>query len=386
MKLAVIGASYLQVPLIQRAREMGHETWAFAWAAGDPGERAADHFVPISIVEKDAILARCREIGADGVCTIASDLAAVTAGYVAHGMGLPCNPPEAVLAASNKRVMRRAFEAGGDPSPRSLPVSGPEDTEGIDFSWPVIVKPLDRSGSRGITRVERAEELPAAIEAALSQGFEKTALVEEFAPGREYSVEGLSWEGRHTILTVTEKYTTGAPGFIETGHMEPAGLSPEAEEKIRSVVVHALDSLGVRLGASHAEVKIDGEGRVRIIEIGARMGGDLIGSHLVPLTTGFDYLGDVIRCALGREPEAPRGIRSRTPVSPAAAVRFVFSPEDLRALETLKRTHPEYLLAEETRPLSGERVTDSSSRFGYFLMAGPSRDALAPLMPPQGGE
>ena len=124
----------------------------------------------------------------------------------------------------------------------------------------------------------------------------------------------------------------------------------------------------------------------RLIEIGARMGGDLIGSHLVPLTTGFDYLGDVIRCALGREPEAHRGIRSRTPVSPAAAVRFVFSPEDLRALETLKRAHPEYLLAEETRPLSGERVTDSSSRFGYFLMAGPSRDALAPLMPLQGGE
>ena len=87
-KLAIIGASYLQNPLILKAKAMGLETHVFAWAAGDVGEATADHFYPISIVEKEQILEQCRRIGIDGVCTIASDLAAITVNYVANGLGL----------------------------------------------------------------------------------------------------------------------------------------------------------------------------------------------------------------------------------------------------------------------------------------------------------
>lgn len=85
-KLAIIGASYLQEPLIEKAKSMGIETHVFAWAAGDVGEKSADYFYPISIVEKDEILKRCREIGIDGICTIASDLAVITVNYVANNI------------------------------------------------------------------------------------------------------------------------------------------------------------------------------------------------------------------------------------------------------------------------------------------------------------
>ena len=97
-KLAVIGASYLQEPLIQKAKSMGLETHVFAWAANDVGEKSADHFYPISIVEKDAILEKCREIGIDGGFSIASDLAAITVNHVARALGLPGNSPEAHAA------------------------------------------------------------------------------------------------------------------------------------------------------------------------------------------------------------------------------------------------------------------------------------------------
>ena len=399
-KLAIIGASYLQVPLILRAKEMGLETHAFAWAAGDAGERLADRFHPISIVEKDAILAACRDIGIDGICTIASDLAAVTVGYVADRMGLNGNPPECIRRSTNKHAMRQAFEEHGDPSPRSILVESAADLRGMELKYPVIVKPLDRSGSRGITKLEapdrrqpetarpESEALAEAIENAKGQGFEKKALVEEFAEGQEYSVEGLSWQGQHRILAVTKKYTTGAPHFIETGHLQPAELSRETEAEVRRVVLHALDSLGVTCGASHSELKIAADGTIRLIEIGARMGGDFIGSDLVPLSTGADFTGDVIRCALGQEPECFRNIpeRPENPEKPekpgkCAAVRFVFGPEDLRILKKLKAEHPEYLVREEIQEITDAPVTDSSARFGYYLMAAQEAAELAPYLP-----
>ena len=379
-RLAIIGASYLQAPLIRRAREMGLETHVFAWAAGDVGETLADHFYPISIVEKEEILETCRRIGIDGICTIASDLAAVTVGFVADRLGLPGNPPECIRRSTNKHLMRRAFEENGDPSPASIMVASAEELRGRELSWPVIVKPLDRSGSRGITKLESPEGLAEAIENAKAQGFEKKALVEEYAEGREYSVECLSWQGKHRMLAVTRKYTTGAPRFIETGHMEPAGLPEETRARIRRIVFHALDSLLVRCGASHSELKIAPDGRIRLIEIGARMGGDLIGSDLVPLSTGVDYVGEVIRCALGQEPACFSGDEFPA-VQRCAAVRFVFGPVDLETLARLRREHPEFLIREEVQPLTGAEVTDSSTRFGCFLMAAPAAKDLAPYMP-----
>ena len=101
-KLAIIGASYLQEPLIEKAKSMGIETHVFAWAAGDVGEKSADYFYPISIVEKDEILKRCREIGIDGICTIASDLAVITVNYVANNMGLTANSIACTEKSTNK--------------------------------------------------------------------------------------------------------------------------------------------------------------------------------------------------------------------------------------------------------------------------------------------
>ena len=365
-KLAIIGASYLQDPLICKAKDMGLETHVFAWAAGDVGERTADFFYPISIIEKDAILEQCREIGIDGVATISSDLAAVTVGYVANALDLTCNSPECVAKSTDKHLMRQAFEAAGDPSPRSYVVHSPADAEALELDYPVIVKPSDRSGSRGITKLESSRGLAAAVGHALEESLSKTALVEEFAEGREFSVEFISWQGDHRFLALTEKFTTGAPTFIELGHMQPARVSPELVGEIVQVVSHALDSLGVKYGASHSEVKVDGAGRIKIIEIGARMGGDFIGSNLVELSTGFDFLSAVVDVALGVEPPMPSGSNYA-----ASGVRFVLDSSDLAELKDFCALNGDMVVAADLPDTVDHVVTDSSNRMGYVLFASP---------------
>lgn len=375
-KLAIIGASYLQEPLIRKAKAMGIETHVFAWAANDVGEKIADYFYPISIVEKETILQKCKEIGIDGICTIASDLASITANYVADKMGLTGNSMECTLQATNKHKMRKCFEKNGDPSPKSVCVQNIADLADIKLDYPIIVKPLDRSGSRGITKLVNSEKLEEAIEIAKEQGFEKCALVEEFAEGREYSVECVSWKGKHTFLAMTLKYTTGAPHFIETGHLEPAPISEDVMQKVQKVVFHALDSLGITYGASHSELKIDAKGNIKLIEIGGRMGGDFIGSHLVELSTGIDFVKAVIEIALGIEPKLE--LREKPQI---AAVRFVLSQDDLVVLEQIKKEHPEFLVQESINNEKTGAVVDSSTRYGYYLLRAETIEELEAYMP-----
>ena len=361
--LAIVGASYLQLPFIEKAKELGYTTHVFAWAANDVGEKAADYFYPVSIVEKDQILQKCREIDVCGICTIASDLAAITVNYVACAMGLPGNSMEATMKSTNKHLMRLAFEENGDPSPRSILVDEMTDLVSLEFDYPVIVKPTDRSGSRGIYKVENPEDLPDAVAAAMNEGFEKKALVEEFAQGQEYSVEGISYQGKYHLLAMTLKYTTGAPHFIETGHLEPAPVDSDTLEKVKEIVEHAVDTLGIENSASHAELKIDANGTIRIIEIGGRMGGDCIGSDLVRYSTGVDFVRMVIDVACGRAPDFTKVCNPRSVKSV-----FLFTQADFDELHRLQTEQPDTILkVVDYHPENIGKTTDSSNRAGCYI-------------------
>ena len=278
--------------------------------------------------------------------------------------------------STNKHKMREAFQQGGDPSPKSILVHSAKELENITVEYPVIVKPVDRSGSRGITKVESQDGLAKAIESAKGQGFEKAALVEEFATGQEYSVECISYQGEHYFLAMTKKFTTGAPGFVETGHLEPAPVSGQILEQVKKVVFHALDTLEICNSASHTELKISLSGKIALIEIGGRMGGDCIGSSLVELSTGIDFVRAVIEIALGKKPDLRKRHKGK-----AAAVRFVFDQKDIDALNDLKRNHPDYLVEEDIHPIHSGIVTDSSARFGYYLMKAENYEELLPYLP-----
>lgn len=297
-RLAIIGASYLQLPLVKKAKEMGIETICFAWEEGAVCKDLCDKFYPISIIDKEPILKICQDEKIDGITTIASDTAVVTVNYVASRMGLRSNPVDYSEVTTNKYLMRRCFMDNGVPSPKFTLAEG-NKYQISSFRFPLIVKPTDRSGSRGVEKVLDPLQLDEAILRAEKESFEQKAIVEEFVTGREISVESISYEGKHYILQITDKVTTGAPFFVELEHHQPSSLSSDIQERVKDIVLKALDALHIVYGASHSELKITEEGDIRVIEIGARMGGDFIGSNLVKLSTGYDFLKGVIEVALG---------------------------------------------------------------------------------------
>ena len=176
-KLAVIGASYLQLPLVKKAKEMGLEVHCFAWAEGAVCKDLADYFYPISIVEKEEILKICQEVCIDGICTIASDVAAPTVAYVANKMNLVGNDYESAVRANNKYQMREAFLKADVPCPQYMMVTletlhSPEVVERLrEFQYPMITKPSDRSGSLGVTKIVMPSQFYSAVELAMEKSF-----------------------------------------------------------------------------------------------------------------------------------------------------------------------------------------------------------------------
>ena len=317
----------------------------------------------ISTIDKEAILEKCREIGIDGVMSIASDVAVPTVNYVASALGLTGNKPEYSAIMTNKFQMRQALSSKGIPCPFFKRVSSAEELDNMEIpAWPLIVKPTDRSGSRGVEKVSNMEQLKEAVKFAIEESMGKEAIVESFIEGREISVESISWQGRHYVLQITDKVTTGAPYFIELAHHQPSDLPQEIQNRVREMVPRALDALHIEYGASHTEIKITPDGKLFIIETGARMGGDFIGSNLVKLSTGYDYLQGVINVALGRFNEPKISYKAFSGV-------YFLSQETARlkpVIENAMDTIPEAVEAEITDPVL-RPIRCSADRSGYLI-------------------
>ncbi len=344
---------------------MGFETHVFAWKCGDIGEKNADYFYPISIAEKEKILKICESIKISAIVSIGSDFAVHTVNYVSRIMGFPCNSVECEKMATNKYAMRMAFLEAGVPVPKFTKANVNFDFKTLyNYTFPLIVKPTDRSGSRGIFKSDTLKDVRDAIAIACKESWKHEAIIEEFFEGNEYSCESISYAGKHHILAYTQKFTTGAPHFIETGHKQPANFPKYMEPLIRDHITKALDALDIKYGASHTEFKILDNNQIRIIEIGARMGGDYIGSDLVPYSTGYDYMRMVIDISLNRpicwdKMNKPHNME----------VRFIFNTTDYDYMQNIIRNQPQKVVrATCSNRNIFEKVTDSSNRHGYIII------------------
>jgi biotin carboxylase len=309
-KLAIIGASYLQLPVVNEAKKMGIETHCFAWSEGAVCKDEVDFFYPISVIDKEKILKICKEIEIDGILTAASDIGVPTVCFVAQNLGLNSNSIDSSEFSTNKLAMRRKFLEFGVSSPLFHELPANYNPKSLDVflktcTFPLIVKPVDRSGSRGVHKVTGNLEVNNAILFAQNESLSGSAIVEQFIDGIEVSVEAISKGGLHEILTITDKITTGEPYFVEIAHHQPSSLNELIQEKIKIETLKALNSLGISEGASHTEIKVNDANEVFLIEVGARMGGDFIGSHLVELSTGYNFLEAIILSALGDKIPTP---------------------------------------------------------------------------------
>ena len=307
-RLLVLAAGILQVPVIKRAREMGVYVIA---ADGDPnacGLKYADKPIVANITSEEEMLRVAREENIDGVIHPCSEVSMNVMVRINDELHLSGISKEQAIRATNKHLMREAFEAYGAPSPKSRCFTDLEVAWGAfctDFTGACILKPSRNSGSRGIAKISsniKMDEFARLFEISKNESRDKQVMLEQFIEGPEFSIEIIVWNGKVNVLTITDKKTTEAPHFVELGHNQPSCFSSKTVEKIKAAAVAGVKALGVNNCACHAEVKVQ-DGDPYIMEIGARMGGDFISTVLTPLSTGVDMIAAAVNCALGIEPD-----------------------------------------------------------------------------------
>lgn len=359
-RLLVLGASSLQVPAIRRARDLGHKVAVLDWDGDAPGVGFGDAFYEVSTRDCNGVLAAATDFRADGVITIGTDQPMRALSYACTRLGLRSPTEEAAFRATDKIAMHEALYSHGVPVPRSVMISSYDGIPAApELEFPVIVKPADSSGSRGVVEVNRKEDFVAAYEYAVAVSQSGSVIVQELLVGHEVSVEGFCVGLDPHLVTITDKVTTGAPHFVELGHSQPTQLKSDDAESVLALVRGAVQALGLSDCAIHAEIMVTSTGP-RVIEIGARLGGDFITSHLVPLSTGVDMIGGLINIALGRRPilvhSAARG----------SAIRFID--------HKVTADHQNYLanldgvvevVIEESKDL--DAIRSSADRFGHII-------------------
>lgn len=365
-RLIILGTNEYQNPLIIRAKELGYETHVFGWKTGAIGERTADVYHNIDIMDYEILWEEVKKINPCGVASIASELAMHPMNYLLRKMGIPCNSLKTEKIATNKYLMRCVMNEAGIDGPRFALVEKDFDKKCLkNFEYPLIIKPVDLSSSRGVMKINSEENLEEAIEYALGWSKVKQAIIEEFIDGKEYSGESIAYKGKYKLLAITEKKTTGAPHFVETGHKQPAELSPELIKKVEDTLYCAFASIGIEYGAVHPEFRITEKGRICFMEIGARMGGDCIGSDLVPISTGYDYMGMVISIGCGKEP-----CFEKIQEPKIAKIKYITSKDDLKEFEKLKQENPQIITRQSNiSELSNCPILKSADRAGYYITA-----------------
>lgn len=295
VKLAILGAGKWQLPICLKAKDMGLETHCFSWQEGAVAKDIVDYYYPISLQERDLILEICKRIGVNGVVTCASDFATEASCWVAEQLGLNTNSFQTVVNIHDKAWVREKTKNITSIG-QIKSFSGSVDSIYPSF-FPCVVKPVHGNGKRGVWYIENLAELEK-IKNYAEYDKNEDVIVEQFIVGKEYSVESLTYHGRHYVVQVTEKVSGGAPHFVELAHHQPALISEDYRQKLTNAVCDILNAVGYVNGPSHIELKVTKEGDVYLIDLNPRGGGDFISTYLVPLSTNCDYNKEIINIAL----------------------------------------------------------------------------------------
>lgn len=301
-KILVIGAGFLQDFVIQKSVSMGYETHTVDADSEAIGFTHAHKHALVNIVDENACLEYARQENIDGVITAATDFGVLSAAYVAQEMGLNGLNYEVAKLIKNKYEVRKClFNAHVDDTEQAYEVSDKTDIDSLakKLTYPVMVKPCDGSGSRGASRVDKPEHLKEACYFAMNGSITRRAEIETFIYGQEYGAESLVINGEIHIMGIMKKWMTKPPYYAELGHAIPCCLPLEVENKAKECVKNAITALGVNSGSVNMDMLITDDGRVYIVDIGARMGGNMIGPCVIPYGTGIDYMGAMIQNAVG---------------------------------------------------------------------------------------
>jgi biotin carboxylase len=366
-KIMILGAGVLQVPAIIKAKEIGLDVIAVDMDPKAPGFQYADICLVISTIDIINVVNAAKNLKPDGVMTLASDMPMRTVAAVAKHLNLVGISEETAIFATNKARMREKLFEHGVPIPKFYVVSSYEEylIAVQKFSDKFIVKPADNSGSRGVFLVTNQNEVETAYGYSEKYSRSGEVVVEDYMQGHEVSVETLTINGVTHVIAITDKLTTGSPNFVEMGHSQPSILDEGIKTEIARIATAAVNAIGIENGPSHTEIMVTKEGP-KIVELGARLGGDNITTHLVPLSTGVNMVECSIKIALGMEADF------KPKFNKGSAIRYLNSSEGtIVGIERVEEVSSKKGVIEvKFTKKVGEKITNISSstdRIGYVI-------------------
>ena len=305
-KILLLGGAMQQIPSILKAKELGIYTITCDYSPKNPGHPLANEYHNVSTTDKEAVLALAQELKIDGIVAYASDPAAPTAAYVAEKMGLPGNPLKSVELLTQKDLFRKFLAENNFNTPKAKGYDTYEEAmaEIDQFRFPVMVKPVDSSGSKGVVKIYSKDELKDAVEEALFYSRGKRIVIEEFIQKKGYQVsgDGFSVDGKLVFTSYgNELYSgNGTREYVALGEFWPTLLSPEMKKKVDDELQKLITALGMKTSAYNIEVIIDENDEVFVLELGPRNGGSYI-PQLIQYATGVDMVEYTIKGALGED-------------------------------------------------------------------------------------
>ena len=305
-KIIIIGAGLLQVPAIQIAQDMGLYAIVFDYNKDAHGMKIADLPMVVSTRDVDGSVRAARDLSKqmeiNGVITVGTD-ASTTVAAVANALGLPGNRFEDAYAASNKIRMRERFKKNNVPQPNFFPVWNYEETiEAFrHLNKPVVLKPADNMGARGVMKVENESDILAAFNRAKSSSPSGEVIIEEYMDGPELSIDMLIYDNEIYVTGVADRIIEYPPFFIETGHIMPSNLDKDKIDDAIKVMKDGIKALNLKIGAAKGDIKVTKNGAM-VGEIAARLSGGFMSAYTYPLSTGVNLIKNAIEIALGNPP------------------------------------------------------------------------------------
>lgn len=384
----ILGASADQLFLIETARKMGCYTLAVDMNPQAEAFARADESAVVSTRDLRGLVAFARNYRKnrrpiDAVVTMGSDIP-LSVAVLCGELGLPSISKETALLASNKLLMKRHWQKKGIAIPWFDELESAAHLKSLvaKRGWDLIVKPTDRSGARGITRLGEGMDLDLVFNRAKELSFEGRVIVEEFIGGEQESTESIVYDDFFKTAGVSDRNydmmdkLKGAP--IENGGTMPSILPAEKLEAMDRLLEDGARALGITRGVAKGDVVFNGAGRPVMIEMAARLSGGWMSSGLIPVTTGVNIVETVVEIALGREPDLDK----LTPrFSRHSALRYFFPPPGrILAIEGVSEAERyEWLKGLEFYKKKGEVAGDPAShadRAGGFILEGASRQEV----------
>jgi len=374
--ILIIGGGLLQVPIIQTAKTMKLKTLVADMNPSSIGFQIADEKIIMSTKDVEGMVREakryCQSNSIHGVITAGTD-ASMTVAAVASAIGLPGIRFVDAEAASNKVKMRQRLKEHGIPIPAFAPVWSLQDAKDAinHLTFPLVMKPADNMGARGVIKVNDKDEIPHAFRHAKKFCPTGELILEEYMEGPELSVDALAFQGQIRMTGIADRIIEREPFFIEVGHNMPSRLPEKVLMEVEDVMARGMRALGIHLGAGKGDIKVTKDG-VKIGEIAARLSGGYMSAFTYPLSTGVNLNRAALLIALGETPDNLEPVLKRVSIersllaSPGKLIQ-IHGAEDAKKIdgvnEVFLQSKPGDLIKEPTNNIekSGHVIITADS-------------------------